>query len=635
MADVSESEPAVELDVPGVADDRHRVPSPDAEKRILEAMPQVGACVVVAARQEGTVQTDVLLTLRPGADPGADHEPAVRAALEPDEAATVRRVFVVGTDREIPEGLAGDHEAFARWHLAELLGARLPGLGEGVDPVPTPTERLSVEFAGEGEGVAELSWGQREIWQSMTRQGNWLPLGGWKPLDPGTTIADVADELAYLHHRFPSMRTRLRFDDNARPYQVLAASGVTELEIYDAPEVVGMQDAGTQDAGTQSTGTQDTAAQAADQLAAAIDAHYQRAPYDLRTEWPVRMAVVRTGGVPTHMVVVMHHLALDGGAAVTMFRDVATRATEPPVGLQQLQLAQWQYSDAGRRQSDRAMRYFGELLRNMPDPTFPASADPRRPRYWSSEFASPALRSALAMLAVRTGADPARVVMAVHAIALARVTGVNPVLLRPVIGNRFRRQLADVVCHASQAPVVLLDASDATVEEVIGRAGPASMNALKHSFFDPEQLDELTRTTGEDRGVELDVASFVNDRRAPVDPETIPARTAEEFAAARALSTFDWTGRRNDPVERLFVHIDDGPDLVRLLIEADTRALDPAHMEQLARGIEDLAIDAALHPGLDTGVRGPAAGLDAAAGSAGAVAESAGAVAERADSLAP
>lgn len=592
MADVSESVPAVDQDALGGVDDRHRLPSPDSEKRIAEALPQVGECFVVAARQEGKIQTDVLLSLHPDADPGADYESAVRAALDPAEAETLRRVFILGQDRDIPEALVGDHEAFARWHLAEILGARLPGMGAGADPVPIPTERVRVEFAGEGEGVGELTWGQREIWQSMTRQGNWLPLGGCKPLDPGTTVADIADELAYVYSRFPSMRTRLRFDDNARPYQVLAARGVTELEVYDVPDAVDGADPA------------DTA-QAADRLAAAIDAHYQLTPYDLCTEWPVRMAVVRRGGVPTHMVVFMHHLALDGGAAATMFRDVETRATEPPVGLQQLQLAAWQRSDAGQRQNDRAMRHFAELLRTMPDPTFPASGDARRPRYWSAEFESPALRSALAMLAVRTGADPARVVTAMHAIALARITGVNPVLQRPVIGNRFRRQLADVVCHASQAPLVLLDVAGATVEEVIGRAGPASMNALKHSFFDPERLNELTRAVGAERGTELDVASFVNDRRVPVDPETIPALTAEEFQAARARSTFTWSGRRNDPVERLFVHVDDGADSVRLLIEADTRALSPDQMEQLARGIEDLAVEAALHPGLDTGVPSP------------------------------
>lgn len=574
------STPIVSSNTAFPEDEVHQLPCADAEKRIVEALPQVSACTVVSARIEGHVRTDVLLDLEPGADPHADYEPAVRAALDDAEAESLRRVFVLGVERDFPEGPDGGREALVRRHYAELLGARLPGLGAGADPVPIPTERIPVDFAGGDCGEGELSWGQREIWQAMTRQGNWLPLGGCKPLEPGTTVADIADELAYLHGRFPSMRTRLRFDDRARPHQVLSAEGRTHLEVFDAAD----GDA------------------AADELAAAISAHYERAPFDMRAEWPVRMAVVRQGGAATRMVVIMHHLALDGGGAETMIRDVAARATEPPTGLQQLELAAWQYSPAGQRQNDRAMRHFGELLRAMPVPTFPTSADPRRPPWWTAEFDSGALPSALALLAERTGADAARVTTAVYAIALARVTGVNPVLLRPVIGNRFRRQLADVVCHASQAAIVLLDAGG-TVEDVIERTGPASMNALKHSFYDPEQFDDLVRRIGEERGAKLDVASFLNYRRVASDAaETISARTREEFDALCAASQFRWAGERNDPVERLFINIDDVPGGVRLTLEADTRALAPAQIERVARGIEEVAVQAALRPGLDTRV---------------------------------
>ena len=243
----------------------------------------------------------------------------------------------------------------------------------------------------------------------------------------------------------------------------------------------------------------------------------------------------------------------------------------------------------------------------MPTPTFPPSGDPRRPRYWSAEYYSPALRPALAALGERTGADATRVMFAVYAIALAHITGVHPVMFRPVIGNRFRHQLADVVCHAAQAGIVLLDVADSTVEEVIERAGPATMNAFKHSYFNPRQLNQMTEDIGRDRGAELDIQSFFNDRRAPTPPPTTtgdPAKipTAEDFAEARAASTFRWTQRRNDPVERLFLHVDDGPDAVTLLVEGDTRGMSPAQIEQLVREIEEVAVSAAVQPGLPSGV---------------------------------
>ena len=558
----------------------------EIEKQILDIAPQVRDCLVASARLRGRVQTDVLLVLRPGVDPDDDHEAAIRSAFTDDEAATIRRVFVIGSDRHMADdALDRDRTLIWRHQAAEMAGARLPGLGRKVDPVPVPTERVPVDFAGEGEGVAALTWGQHEIWQSMTRQGNWLPLGGWRPVDPGTGVEAIAEELAYLHTRFPSMRTRLRFDEDVWPYQELFASGSTHLDIFDI----------------------EPGDEAADRLAADISDNYQYQPYDLRAEWPVRMAVIRQGGEATRLAVAMHHLALDGGGAEIMFRDVAVRATEPPSGLQQLDQTAWQTSPAGQKHSDRTLRHFGEVLRTMPTPTFPPSDDPRRPRYWSAEYYSPALRPALAAIGERTGADATRVLFAVYAIALAHVTGVHPALFRPVIGNRFRHQLADVVCHAAQAGIVLLDVADSTVEEIIERAGPAAMNAFKHSYFNPKQLNQMTEDIGRDRGAELDIASFFNDRRAPTPPPTTtgdPAKipTIEDFAEARAASRFSWTQRRNDPVERLFLHVDDGPDAVTLLVEADTRGMSPAQIEHLVREIEEVAVSAAVQPGLRSGV---------------------------------
>ena len=554
------------------------------EERILAVAPQVRDCLVASARLRGRVQTDVLLALRGGVDPDDDHEGAIRGAFSDAQAATIRRVLVIGADRELaPEALGGDRVLTWVRQVLEMAGARLPGLGADPEPVPVAGERVPVDFAGDGEGVGELTWGQHEIWQSMTRQGNWLPLGGGRVLDAGSTVEAIADELAYLHGRFPSMRTFLRFDAQGNPRQELYPSGSTHLEVFDAPP----------------------GAQAADELAAAIAAHYSHRPYDLRSEWPVRMGVVRQGGEATRMAVVMHHLALDGGGAEVMMRDVAVRASAPPSGLQQLEQTLWQTSPAGRRHNDRTLRHFADVLRAMPIPTFPPSSDPRRPRYWSAEFCSPALRPALAALGERTGAEPARVLYAVYAIALARVTGVHPVLFRPVIGNRFRHQLADVACHAAQAGLVLLDVADATVEDVIERAGPAARNVFKHSYFDPKRLNELVEQIGRERGAELDIASFFNDRRGTpaAAPKPDGPVTAEDYAAARAAGRFEWIKRRNDPVERLFLHVDDGPDdTVLLTVEADTRGMSPAQIEQLVREIEQVAVEAALRVDVSTGI---------------------------------
>jgi acyl-CoA synthetase (AMP-forming)/AMP-acid ligase II len=83
-----------------------------SEERILLACPDVVDCTVVAVRDGDAVVTDVLLELEDGADPAADRDGAIREALGPDVAATLRRSVVVGED-DIPLGPTGKVRKFA------------------------------------------------------------------------------------------------------------------------------------------------------------------------------------------------------------------------------------------------------------------------------------------------------------------------------------------------------------------------------------------------------------------------------------------------------------------------------------------------------------------------------------------
>jgi acyl-CoA synthetase (AMP-forming)/AMP-acid ligase II len=70
-----------------------------SEERILAQCPDVRDCSVIAAREpDGSVHTEVLLVLAEQADPAADREPQVRAALGGPVAATLKRVLIVPDD---------------------------------------------------------------------------------------------------------------------------------------------------------------------------------------------------------------------------------------------------------------------------------------------------------------------------------------------------------------------------------------------------------------------------------------------------------------------------------------------------------------------------------------------------------
>ncbi len=448
------------------------------------------------------------------------------------------------------------------------------------DPLPVPSARVPVEFTAPDSGVAELTWGQMEIWLAMTRQG-WLRLGGIKPLEPGTTIADVAEELRYLMTRYPSFRTRLRFDGNGRPTQEVFGSGQLMLEIYDAD---------------------DEREGAADEIAAAVEAHYQTAARDFVGEWPMRAGVVRRRGEPVQLVVETCHLVSDGAGAEVFIRESAVRESAPVTGLSTLDLARWQASEAGQRHHAATERHWHKVLDSLPDVP-PRDGDPREPRHWSGRLDSPALYLAVPLIAERTLVDPTTVFLALYAIALGRTGVLNPTVVRPLVNNRFRPGVATVVTNLVQSGICVLDVADVTVDEAVLRTKRAALTAYKYAYFDAERIDALLARTAAQRGGYLGLTNYFNDRRAGhlFSSATTPV-TARRLADAVDAGTFEWFEKKDNPYEPLFLHVEDTADSIVLKPCGDTHRVSPADLEALARTMEAVAVEAALDPAAVTAV---------------------------------
>ncbi len=205
-----------------------------------------------------------------------------------------------------------------------------------------PTDRIAVAFSGHGAGVEELTWGQRTIWNAMREQQSSLPIGGWLPLPEGTTVQDMANELRFHMNRHQSMRMRLVFGDDGWPRQSVAARGEVILEVFDA------QDADPVD------------------VAEKVKARYLNIPFDYAREWPIRMAVIRHAGVPTHVVTILCHLVTDAAGGQAMMTDLSNldrrtgEAKTPVTAIQPLQLARWQQTPDGQRQNARSLQYCAE-----------------------------------------------------------------------------------------------------------------------------------------------------------------------------------------------------------------------------------------------------------------------------------
>ena len=436
-------------------------------------------------------------------------------------------------------------------------------------------ETVLVQFEGEGAGVAELSWGQREIWSVMQAVGRSVPIGGVRQLPPGRTIPDVVDDLRFMMSRHQSMRTRIRFMADGTPLQVVENRGEIPLEIIDA-------------------GDEDPA-----KVAAAVAELYRAASFDYEADWPVRMGVITVGGAVTHVAEVFCHLAVDAFGLAVLRDDVAARygyrGEAPPVtATQPLDQAMKQRGPAARRAHDAAMRYAERLLREALAMQFRESGAPGSPRIWQLTCTSPAGYRALRVLAAQAGVTTAPVLLAAFAVAVTQLTGVSPAALQMVVNNRFRPGFARSVSAVTQSCPCVIDPAGG-FREVITRAFHAAMVAYKNSYYDLDGKNELFARIGAERGAELDLSCLYNDRRvesrgaADAPGGADPAGLRDELDR----TTLTWGERNDATAEKLFLYINDATDALCYELWADTRYVSPADMETFMRRFESVLVDAA------------------------------------------
>jgi hypothetical protein len=447
------------------------------------------------------------------------------------------------------------------------------------------TDRIAVPFAGDGSGIEELTWGQRQIWTELEYTGVSLSIGGIVALPEGTSIQQPLGVLRFVMCRHQTLRTRLVLGADGVPRQHVFDSGVIHLDVIEAAD-------------------RDPAA-----VAEEVRDDYQRRNFDYTGEWPVRMGVVTRHGQPTHAVVMYCHLALDVYGFDALAADLSTMdpvtggPTTPVAWTAPLELAGQQREPAARRQSDTALRYWERVLRTIPPRRFTDLSDPREPRFWEGTYTSRAMRLAVRAICARDGVESGPVLLAAFAVALARLTGINPSATQVLVSNRFRPGFAGAVSPLMQHGLCAVDVADVPFREAVTRAWQASMGAYLNAYYDPIRLDELIARVGDERGLDIDISCFFNDRRRQTrrDDEAV-APCPDEIRAALPESRWTWLHQMDRRNRTLFLHVNDEADSIDMLVNADTHHLPPADIEGLPQHMEDVLVAAALDAEAMTGV---------------------------------
>jgi len=170
-------------------------------------------------------------------------------------------------------------------------------------------------------------------------------------------------------------------------------------------------------------------------------------------------------------------------------------------------------------------------------------------------------------------------------------------VLQVLVSNRFRPGFAESVTNARQLGLAVIDVAGATFDEVVTRAWRASMTAYVHGYYDTVAHADLIRRITAERGEEVDISFYLNDRRTRTrDRADDEAVTADDVRAALPLTTMDWGVREDTYDGTFYLHLEDVPDVVSFALFADTHRIPPQTMRAYAREFEAVLVAAALDP---------------------------------------
>ncbi len=369
---------------------------------------------------------------------------------------------------------------------------------------------------------ADLCWGQRYHWLRYQQ----IPEGarhdahivGALPLPEGVSVRDVQATVNYLVRRYEVLRTV--YDANARPWpqQRVQPPGLLPLVLV--------------------TTEQDGTPAPADAIR-----ELTTAEFDLARDWPVRGAVVTTGGVPKRVVMVFNHVGFDDWSMETFRREFETvltatltrrRAALPPATSQPADLA---HHESARRAgvTGAAMEHWRTQLAQVPADIFARRrAGVRKgrgdgPEAEAHSASSSHLPSSPPRATSRHGTEvwPSAVHMAAYTVAMAAYTGEEVITPRWMMSHRGAGEHLGVMTCMFSPTLVAVDVSgNPSFGDVVRRTAAAIDLAREHAYVPYDEIVELAAHEGLRRGRPVTASTGGQLPQPPGANPAAPAATA-------------------------------------------------------------------------------------------------------------
>ncbi|WP_143305918.1 non-ribosomal peptide synthetase [Chitinophaga vietnamensis] len=283
------------------------------------------------------------------------------------------------------------------------------------------------------EGRIPLSFSQERVWFIHRLQGS-IPFHqtGWLKLSGKLDIAALEHALLGIVQRHEVIRTLITEQDGEAFQQVIPADG-WQLQYKDA-------------AGFDERHLQDLLNECL------------LIPFDLRTDFMLRATLIRRADDEHQLLLVMHHIATDGGSFPVIMQELVTlyvahteqRAAElPPLPLQYADYAIWQRQHLNAAVLDREVDYWKQQLAGLSPLELP------------TDFARPAIQSTaggmvcmtlektlcnqLNLLARQEGVTLYVLLLSAFKILMSRYSGQQDICVGVPVANRTHAELEPLV----------------------------------------------------------------------------------------------------------------------------------------------------------------------------------------------
>lgn len=365
-----------------------------------------------------------------------------------------------------------------------------------------------------GSTVSPLSFAQERLWliqaaapDSATYN---VPLFvQWQGrVVPGALRAALDAVIA----RHEVLRTVYRLQDGA-PVQVVRPPVAVEVEVVDLGVAPGAWNSAVEDAAKRA-----------------------RQPFDLAGELPLRAVVWQ--GVPggDAVLLLMHHIAIDGWSVAVLFEDLVAAYVQaeageqvalPPPGLQYSDFAVWDRATfaeiaASGKVSERALALLEvpgglDLTGTADQRSRPPVIDGARP---GAEHAFPIpaqIWSGVGALARALRATPFVVLSAAFQVVLSRWSGRERFLLGAVTANRPRAEMEELVgFFVNTVPLCCRVDSGQSFRELCAEARTEAFRSLTYQRIPYDQLTAaVSALRGTGRGALVDVGFALQNIPAP------------------------------------------------------------------------------------------------------------------------